>query len=247
MDTIFFTFEGSPLLEPDILYPQHLLVVDDDARLRDLLSKYLQEHGFVLSVARDVQGALDLLKEISFDLIVLDVMMPGQSGFDLCEKLRLSHTTTPILFLSAKVEVDDRLLGFEKGGDDYLPKPFEPKELLLRIKALLRRTSQGFLPSLKPNNVIEFGTFSFDLHSGYLTNLNHPIPLTEVERKILIILTKTPYVFHTRDNLAEKVSLGASSRSIDVQIVRLRRKIEEDPKLPRYLQTIRHKGYVFVP
>lgn len=248
MTPISFAFESSFLLENEpYKYPEHILVVDDDERLRDLLSKYLQEQGFILSVACDVQEALNLLEDITFDLIVLDVMMPGQSGFDLCEKLRHKNTFLPILFLSAKAEVEDRLLGFEKGGDDYLPKPFEPKELLFRIQALLKR-AHGTLPfSQKATKVIEFGTFSFDCKAGRLTNSGDSVPLTEVERKILCLLLDTPHISHTRHDLANSVSLGASARSIDVQIVRLRRKIEKDPKFPRYLQTIRHKGYVFIP
>ena len=247
MADISFTFESPSITQKDIQYPKHLLVVDDDERLRELLSKYLQEQGFILTVARDAQEALDFLEEIAFDLIVLDVMMPGQSGVDLCEKLRKTNNLVPILFLSAKVELDDRLLGFEMGGDDYLPKPFEPKELLLRIHALLRRSSPGLPLTQKINKLIEFGPFSFDSSAGQLTNSGNSVPLTEVERKILYLLLETPHVPHTRDNLAQEVSLCASARSIDVQIVRLRRKIEKDPKFPRYLQTIRHKGYVFVP
>ncbi|MBS0185508.1 MAG: response regulator [Proteobacteria bacterium] len=245
----FSFFLPENVSKKDILSPHHLLVVDDDMRLRDLLFKYLQENDFVVAQAQNAEEALNLLDQIKFDLIVLDIMMPGQTGLELCDHLRDLNNTVPILFLSAQGEVNHRLEGFEKGGDDFLPKPFEPKELLLRIHSILRRGRplvQKEINISSPKRLM-FGEFLFDLETLQLTENKKRIPLTEVERKILRCLMETPKECHTRESIAQKVSLGASARSIDVQIVRLRRKIEKDPKFPRYLQTIRHKGYVFIP
>ena len=229
--------------------PSHLLVVDDDERLRDLLFKYLTENGFVVTQASDAEAARDLMASLEFDLVVLDVMMPGQTGFEFCDSVRQNKNPVPVLFLSARGEVNDRLEGFERGGDDFLPKPFEPKELLLRIHSILKR--KNIIPQQEVRssslNRVNFGGFLFDLETLQLTEDEKNIPLTEVERKILKRLVSSPKICHTRESLAEEVSLGASERSIDVQVVRLRRKIEKDPKFPRYLQTMRHKGYVFIP
>ncbi len=249
MSPSFSFFLSGTVLKEDILTPGHLLVVDDDARLRDLLFKYLQENGFVVTQAQNAEEAMDLMTQIKFDLVILDIMMPGQTGFELCETLRHHKNTVPVLFLSARGEVSDRLEGFERGGDDFLPKPFEPKELLLRVSSILRRgrhVEQKDLKTSPPKTMI-FGDFLFDLETLQLTENKISIPLTEVERKILRCLVETPKICHNRESIAEEVSLGARARSIDVQIVRLRRKIEKDPKFPRYLQTIRHKGYVFIP
>ena len=229
-------------------FPQHLLVIDDDVRLRDLLTKYLEEHSFIVSSVQNTREAKTLLESVAFDLIILDIMMPEENGFEFCEHLRHRKDLTPILFLSARGEVDDRLEGFEKGGDDYLSKPFEPKELLFRVKALLRRIHMR-APDLSAHlkHEVRFGEFMFNLESHELMRGEETLTLTEVERKILMLLLSTPREFHSRENLAQAVSFGASPRSIDVQIVRLRRKLEKNPKYPRYLQTMRHKGYVFIP
>lgn len=245
----FSFFLPENVSKEDFLMPDHLLVVDDDMRLRDLLFKYLQENGFVVTQAQNAEEAINLLNDIKFDLIILDIMMPGKTGFELCDHLRHRKNAVPILFLSARGEVNDRLEGFEKGGDDFLPKPFEPKELLLRLHSILRRgrpLPEKEMKISSPKRFM-FGDFLFDLETLQLTENKNRISLTEVERKILRCLLETPKECHSRESIAEKVSLGASARSIDVQIVRLRRKIEKDPKFPRYLQTIRHKGYVFIP
>lgn len=237
------TFKG------ELVTPGHLLVVDDDVRLRDLLFKYLQENGFVVEQAQNAEEAMALMSFLKFDLVILDIMMPGKTGFEFCEALRQEKNSIPILFLSARAEINDRLEGFEKGGDDFLPKPFEPKELLLRIHSILRRENknQHRDEEISLPKIVGFGDFTFDMETLQLMSNQKNVPLTEVERKILRRLLSTPKESHTRESLAEEVSLGANSRSIDVQVVRLRRKVERDPKFPRYLQTMRHKGYVFIP
>jgi two-component system phosphate regulon response regulator OmpR len=236
----------SKLLES---FPPHILVVDDDARLRALLDQYLTEHGYLAHDAAHAEEAREALKYIAFDLIVLDVMMPGDTGFQLCQEMRAQGLATPILFLSAKTEVQDRIEGLELGGDDYLSKPFEPKELLLRIQSLLRR-SQSAAPSVPSSDTkerVQFGQFTFYVAQEDLKKDRQRIALTEVERKLLRLLLENPNVPQSRESLATAISGDINPRSIDVQIVRLRRKVEEDPKFPRYLQTIRHQGYAFIP
>lgn len=244
---LLFSFPVEPFKKETLSFPQYILVVDDDARLRDLLFKYLQEQGFVVSQAQSAQEALIFMEHLEVDLVVLDIMMPGQNGFEFCEQVRKRNNFVPILFLSARGDVQDRLEGFERGGDDYLPKPFEPKELLFRIQAILRRKKGQKSEQNRKDKKIYFGDFSLDLENFQLMKEENPIALTEVERRIMALLFSTPGVVHTRESLAQEVSLAASPRSIDVQIVRLRRKLEKDPKFPRYLQTVRHKGYVFIP
>ncbi len=216
----------------------HLLVVDDDARLRGLLQRYLADHGYRVTVAGDAAEARARLEGLAFDLLILDVMMPGENGIDFARSLRQS-SQVPILMLTAMGEAADRIKGLQSGADDYLAKPFEPQELLLRIAAILRRAASA--PSAPA--VIRFGAFSFDLAKGELRESGAIVPLTSSEAALLRIFARNPGVTVSRGELTSQYG-GAESRAVDVQITRLRRKIEADPKAPRYLQTIWGEGYV---
>lgn len=231
----------------------HVLVVDDDDRLRDLLTRYLGENGFNVSAARDAANARASLAGLQFDLIVLDVLMPGEKGVDLARSLRESGSKVPILLLTALSETEDRIAGLEAGVDDYLAKPFEPRELVLRIEAILRR--YGELPepdnSASPDpfdNTASFGAFRFDMTRMILQRGGEHIYLTTAEQALLVALIKRRGQTTSREQLQGMISGNAidpsASRSIDVQVTRLRRKFEEDPKQPRYLQTVRGQGYV---
>lgn len=231
----------------------HILVVDDDDRLRDLLTRYLGENGFVVSAARDAQEARASMAGLQFDLIVLDVLMPGEKGVDLARSLRDEGATVPILLLTALSETEDRISGLEAGADDYLAKPFEPRELVLRIEAILRRFAH--LPETDDaendsdaNDVVQFGAFQFDLTRMTLQSGDDHIYLTTAEQALLAALAKRRGQTTSREQLHRLISGNATdpaaSRSIDVQVTRLRRKFEEDPKQPRYLQTVRGRGYV---
>lgn len=224
--------------------PPHLLIVDDDDRLRELLETYLEQEGFVVTTAESSFKAQEVIKEIFFDLYILDIMMPGQTGYELCEVIR-TQDETPILFLTAKGEIEDKLQGFEKGADDYLQKPFEPRELIARIQALLRR--RGAPKVSETLKDISFGDFIFNLKTEILYQKGQQVFLTETEKKLLKIFLLNPFLPQSRENLVSFFSETISPRSVDVQVVRLRRKIEKDPRRPRYLQTNRHKGYVFIP
>jgi two-component system phosphate regulon response regulator OmpR len=220
----------------------HILVVDDDHRLRDLLVKYLADNGFVASGAEDAARARGKLKTLEFDLLVLDLMMPGESGLDLARDLRRTNNV-PILMLTAMNEAGDRILGFESGADDYLGKPFEPRELLLRINSILRRVpDRAAVP-----DEIGLGEVTFRPARGELTRGTKRIRLTDVELALLGILTVRPGQVLSRDELTVATGTNGGGRAIDVQITRLRRKIEDDPRMPRYLQTVRGKGYMLVP
>lgn len=231
----------------------HILVVDDDDRLRDLLTRYLGENGFNVSAARDALEARASLAGLQFDLIVLDVLMPGEKGVDLARSLRDEGAKVPILLLTALSETEDRIAGLEAGVDDYLAKPFEPRELVLRIEAILRR--YGELPEvasedviISQTNMVSFGQFSFDSAKMILQRGDEHIYLTTAEQALLAALVKRRGQTTSREELHGMISGNAvdpaASRSIDVQVTRLRRKIEEDPKQPRYLQTVRGRGYV---
>jgi two-component system phosphate regulon response regulator OmpR len=215
-----------------------ILVVDDDNRIRKLLGKFLNSHDFLVSVAKDAKEAKDLICEFKFDLIILDVMMPDETGVEFSYNLRKS-SKIPILMLSAMGEVDQRINGLESGADDYMVKPFEPRELLLRINNILERSSS--LSSQK--QIIQIGQMSFDFATNRLTDNDQLINLTLAEANLLSILAKNTCITMSREELAD-LSGGVNERSIDVQIIRLRSKIEKDPKEPRYLYTIRGKGYV---
>ena len=226
----------------------HLLVVDDDERIRGLLQKFLIRNGFLVSVARDAAQARRLLGGLEFDMIVLDVMMPGEDGISLTRDLRKTMTV-PILLLTAKGETANRIEGFEAGADDYLIKPFEPKELLLRLNAILRR-----VPAVKANvavpKVLHMGAVRYDMDRGELWRGADMIRLTATEAALMRVFSAVPGAAVSRDKLVGDMPReegGGQERAVDVQITRLRRKIEEDPKQPRYLQTVRGEGYMLQP
>lgn len=221
----------------------HILVVDDDERIRSLLARYLVRENYFVSTAYNAGEADALINTIAFDLIVLDVMMPGEDGFSFCARLRESGNLIPVILLTAKGEAHDRIEGLEKGADDYLPKPFEPKELVLRIDSVLRRVVDK-KTALK---TIILGNYQFDQDRGCLINGDMIIDLTSVEAKLLTILSSKPGEIYDRYDLAEQTGQDPNSRTIDVQITRLRKKVEPDPKMPRYIQTVRGKGYVLRP
>jgi len=223
----------------------HILVVDDDARLRGLLSRYLGEHGFRVTVAENAAEAREKLGFLRPDLMVLDIMMPGESGLELAESLQRDRAReVPVLLLSARGAPDDRVAGFEAGADDYLPKPFDPRELVLRIRALLRRTAPAELPVGK----LPLGQASFDIDRAELTTDEGTIRLTGGEAALLTALARKPNEVLSREEIAAALGMeDASERAIDVQVTRLRRKIEADPREPRFLHTVRGRGYVLKP
>ncbi|QPM91383.1 response regulator [Pseudooceanicola algae] len=230
----------------------HLLIVDDDERIRDLLAKFLKRNGFLVSTARDAAHARRLLSGLEFDLLVLDVMMPGEDGISLTERLR-SRMSTPILLLTARGEAEDRIRGLEAGADDYLTKPFEPRELLLRINAILRRMPE--LPSqASVPKVLHMGDVRYDMERGELWRGDASVRLTATEVQLMRAFSAQPGEPLSRLQLVEELGRGGSGdqhgaqeRAVDVQITRLRRKIEDDPKQPRYLQTVRGAGYLLAP
>ncbi|PPB82486.1 two-component system phosphate regulon response regulator OmpR [Albidovulum inexpectatum] len=230
----------------------HLLVVDDDERLRSLLRKFLVRNGFLVTTARDGAHARRLLDGLEFDLIVLDVMMPGEDGISLTRDLR-TRLATPILLLTAKGEADDRISGLEAGADDYLPKPFEPRELVLRINAILRRTPSIAEPA-RPK-MLSLGPVRYDVERGELWRGDSPIRLTATEAALMRIFAARPDQPLSRSQLVEELGRvtgrgetgQAQERAVDVQITRLRRKLETDPRQPRYLQTVRGSGYMLSP
>ena len=225
----------------------HLLIVDDDERIRGLLQKFLMRNGFLVSSARDAAQARRILGGLEFDLIVMDVMMPGEDGVTLTRDLR-KRLSTPILLLTARGETSNRIEGLEAGADDYLVKPFEPKELLLRINAILRRVPQ--VKAAEPvRQIIHLGAVRYDLDRGEMWRGDVPVRLTATEAQLMRIFAAAPGVALSRDRLVGDNSSfdAAQERAVDVQITRLRRKIESDPKSPRYLQTVRGEGYMLQP
>jgi len=225
----------------------HLLIVDDDERIRELLQKFLIRNGFLVSSARDAEHARRVLSGLEFDLIVLDVMMPGEDGVALTADLRKS-IETPIILLTAKTEITDRIEGLEAGADDYLAKPFEPKELLLRINAILRRMPEPE-PEITTPKFIQLGPVRYDLERAELSRDGEPIRLTATELQLMRVFSTSLRSPISRSQLVETLGRDegqAQERAIDVQITRLRRKIEMDPKQPRYLQTVRGEGYMLV-
>ena len=219
----------------------HILVVDDDQRLRDLLGRFLTESGFVVMTASDAADARRKLSSITVDLIILDLMMPGESGLDFAAALQ--PTGVPILMLTAMGEAEDRIAGLERGADDYLVKPFEPRELVLRVNNILKRAPQ---PVAAPRKV-RMGGKVFDLERSELLADGEPVRLTDAEAALLAALASRPGVSVSREALINMTGAAANDRAVDVQVMRLRRKIENDPRDPRYLQTVRGKGYVLVP
>ena len=217
----------------------HILVVDDDRRLRDLLHKYLVENGYMVTTVEDAAQARARLRGLTFDLIVLDVMMPGESGLELTKSLR-DDNDVPILLLSAMGEASDRVAGFESGADDYLAKPFEPRELLLRIASILRRAG----PPPEVPQAVRFGNFLFDPATAELHKGDELVHLTSGEAALMGVFAANPGITLTRQILSRESRLGGNERAVDVHIARLRRKVEDNPKTPRYIQTVWGEGYV---
>jgi two-component system phosphate regulon response regulator OmpR len=232
--------------------PDRLLVVDDDARIRDLLRRYLSQEGFEVLLAEDAKAMGRVMQRETVDLIVLDLMLPGEDGLSVCRRLRASNDSTPVIMLTAKGEDVDRIVGLEVGADDYLPKPFNPRELLARIHAVLRRRptpEAPGAPSREPLSVT-FGPFEFDLAARRLSRSGEPVPLTTGEFSMLKALVRHPRQPMSRDKLAQLArgrDFEPYDRSLDVQVSRLRKLIEPDPTQPRYIQTVWGVGYVFVP
>lgn len=226
----------------------HLLIVDDDERIRGLLQKFLIRHGFLVTAARDAAHARRLLAGLDFDLLVMDVMMPGEDGISLTRDLRKT-SQTPILLLTAKGETEYRIEGLEAGADDYLAKPFEPKELLLRINAILRRMPEAAPADTAPK-ILHLGPVSYDIERGEMWRGDDLVRLTATEAQLMRIFSKHAGEPVSRTQLVEDLGRDrgqAQERAVDVQITRLRRKIESDPKQPRYMQTVRGAGYMLAP
>lgn len=217
----------------------HILVVDDDSRLRDLLRQFLSRHGYLVTTAGHAEAAAEKLGALTFDIIVLDVMMPGENGVEFARRLR-QGSSVPILLLTAMGEAQDRIAGLAAGADDYLVKPFEPNELLLRIRAILRRAP----PAATAPAEVRFGNFRFDISREMLFQDEVPVRLTTAEVSLLAVLAARPGTVIAREELLRQSRISGSERTIDVQVTRLRRKIETDPKLPRFLQTVRGAGYL---
>ena len=215
----------------------HILVVDDDDGIRSLVKKYLNENNFLVSTAENAENALDKIKIIKFDLIVLDIMMPGKSGLEFLEE-NIKKIDTPVILLTAKGEANERVVGLETGADDYLPKPFEPKELILRIKNILNKT-------IKTNQkrVIEFANVKIDLNKLLIFKNKKEFKINATEKIILEKMINNPGKTFSRENIGQLINLE-KERSIDVIITRLRKKIEINPKNPKFLQTLRGAGYV---
>lgn len=221
----------------------HILVVDDDERLRLLLRQYLTENGFLVTTADSAIQAREVLKHLTYDLMILDVMMPGEDGMSLTRALKKEGAAIPILLLTALGEIDSRIEGLEAGADDYLPKPFEPRELLLRINAIMRRIAAA-APTEKTGE-IRFGQWILDTVRGEMrTETGERQMLTQVEQTLIRALAGKVGQVVNREELCALCGIDAAERTIDVQVTRLRKKLEEDPKLPKYLQTVRGKGYV---
>ncbi|HEY1095922.1 MAG TPA: response regulator transcription factor [Alphaproteobacteria bacterium] len=232
------TTKNEPL---NALHAPHVLVVDDDKGIRDLTGRYLQQQGCVVLTAQDAADARAKIGYFAFDVVVLDVMMPRETGFSLATSWRTQNMDTPIIFLTAKGEAEDRIAGLETGADDYMVKPFEPKELLLRIQSLIRRT--------RKNNaeILQFGRWQWDATRQLLVDGAESISLSNVESNLLSVLIAHIGQPINRYDLAAQLGLDGNERTIDVQVARLRQKIEPDVKRPRYIQTVRGEGYVLRP
>ena len=229
-----------------------ILVVDDDLRLRDLLNRYLTEQGFAVRTVSDATEMNRQLARERYDLMVLDLMLPGEDGLAICRRLRGSNESIPIIMLTAKGDEVDRIVGLEVGADDYLPKPFSPRELVARIQAVLRRRPAAAPPGAPAAAAqsAEFGPFRLDLATRTLMRDGEEVPLTTGEFALLKVLVQHPRVPLSRDKLMELArgrEFGALDRSIDVQVSRLRKLVESDPAKPAYIQTVWGFGYVFIP
>ena len=218
-------------------FKEHILIVDDDDGIRNLVQQYLKDNNFLVTTANNAEDAKRKTDIIKFDLIVLDIMMPGKSGLEFTKENK-KKINTPIILLTAKGEASERVEGLETGADDYLPKPFEPKELILRIKNILQKTK-----NLNQKRVVEFGIVKIDLNKLLIVNKSKEYKINNTEKTILERMINSPGQIYTRDEIADIIGLE-KERSIDVIITRLRKKIEENPKNPRYLQTVRGEGYV---
>ncbi len=232
--------------------PKKILVVDDDVRLRDLLRRYLAEQGFSVWVAENAQSMNKLWQRERFDLLVLDLMLPGEDGLSICRRLRGARDNTPIIMLTAKGEDVDRIVGLEMGADDYLPKPFNPRELLARVNAVLRRKGPDEHPGApsQDNETVNFGPYVLNLATRTLTRNGEAVPLTTGEFSVLKVFARHPKIPLSRDKLMELArgrEYEAFDRSLDVQISRLRKLLEPDPAKPVFIQTVWGLGYVFVP
>ena len=216
----------------------HILVVDDDSRIRDLLARYLADNGYRVSASADAADARRKLAGLAFDLLVVDVMMPGETGTDFVRSLRDDDQTVPVLMLTALGETEARITGFEAGADDYLPKPFDPRELLMRINAVLKRSGAD---RREPVETVTFGPFRYEVRTAELRRAGAPVHLTDREREILSTFAKAGGKVVPRETLAS--ADDANERTVDVQMTRLRRKIEDDPGNPIWLQTVRGVGY----
>ncbi|MBV2130889.1 osmolarity response regulator transcription factor OmpR [Arsukibacterium indicum] len=228
-----------------------IIVVDDDLRLRSLLERYLVEQGYQVRSVGNYEQMQRLMEREHFHLVVLDLMLPGEDGLSICRKLRQQNNDVPIIMLTAKGDEVDRIIGLEMGADDYLPKPFNPRELLARIRAVLRRKSKDLpgAPS-QEETVISFGPFTFNLATREMRKGDQPLPLTSGEYAVLKVLVSHPREPLSRDKLMNQArgrDYSAMERSIDVQVSRLRRMLEDDATNPRYIQTVWGLGYVFVP
>ena len=230
-----------------------ILVIDDDLRLRDLLKRYLSEQGYTVQTVPDAVSMKRLMTRENFDLLVLDLMLPGEDGLSLCRQLRAEKNDIPIIMLTARGEDVDRIIGLEMGADDYLAKPFNPRELLARIHAVLRRHPSAMTPPAAPTldqQLVRFGEFELNLANRQLQRNDQPITLTSGEFALLKALVLNPRIPLSRDKLTEMArgkEYQATDRSIDVQMSRLRKLIETDPGKPLYLQTVWGFGYVFIP
>ena len=232
----------------DRIEEPHVLVVDDDARLRTLLSRYLAENGFRVSTAGHAEDARDKLRFLQPDALVLDVMMPGETGLALTESLRAEKTGVPILLLTARGAPEDRIAGFESGADDYLGKPFEPRELVLRLRAMLRRAVTPPPAVEMATGPLRLGPLEFDTERSELSGPDGVVHLTGGESALLAALAARPNEVLTREDIVAALDMDETGeRAIDVQVTRLRRKIEADPREPRFLHTVRGRGYILKP
>ena len=218
-------------------FEAHILVIDDDNAIRELVKEYLDQNNFITSTAENAEDATQKTKQIKFDLIILDIMMPGKSGLEFLRENK-QILDTPIILLTAKGEATDRIEGLETGADDYLPKPFEPKELILRIKNILNKTN-----SIKDRREIEFGSVKINLNKMLIFKNNKQIKINNTEKKIFEKMLNSPGKVFSRESIGKLIKVD-KERSVDVIITRLRKKIEDTPKNPKYLQTIRGEGYV---
>ena len=226
----------------------HIALVDDDPKIRELTAKYLSDQELSVKTAANGSELDELMKNNNISLIILDLMMPEESGLNICQRLRVNNVEIPIIMLTAKGDEVDRIVGLEMGADDYLPKPFNPRELLARVNAILRRQQHNSIQNTK--DIFEFGNFSFDISNRSLHKNGQEIQITAGEYDLLRVFAERPKQPLSRDQimqLAKGKELDVFDRSIDVQISRLRRLIEEDPNKPKFLQTKWGFGYIFIP